>query len=73
MKKADDRVLNTTRTAYGVTSASATECRRLGLKTPTSALPDTNRRAASCGQPGSTVTRSPAGYGMRACNGERGE
>ena len=72
MKKAADRVLSTTRTAYAATSANVTACRRLDSRMPTSASPDTNRLAGSCAAHGSTAMPSPAESGMPACNGGLG-
>ncbi len=73
MKKAADRVLSTTRTAYGVMSASATACRRLDSKPPTSESPATNRTAGSCAAHGNTAMPSRAASGTPVCNGGLGE
>lgn len=73
MKKAADRVLITTRTAYGVMSASATACHRLDSRPPTSALPATSRTAGSCAALGNMVMPSRVASGMLACNGGLGE
>lgn len=73
MRKAADRVLSTTRTAYGVTSASAMACLRLDWRTRTSRLPGTNRTVGSCAAPGSMATLSRVASGTPACNGGLGE